>query len=70
MVTFLASWAGSPATGSHVGHELLCPTGAPSTSERRTWAGLTLAGCEPLAGLPGQILHVVQGDGPQGRLAA
>lgn len=33
-------------------------------------ARLTLAGCRQLAVLPVQILHVVQGDGPHGRLAA
>lgn len=35
-----------------------------------TWAGLTLVGHRPLAALPSQVLDVVQGNGPQGWLAA
>lgn len=36
---------------------------------RPTWAGLTLAGRGRLATLPSQILNIVQGNGPQRRLA-
>lgn len=37
---------------------------------RASWAGLTLAGCRQLAGLPRQIFNVVQANGPQDWLAA